>query len=239
MGAFRARVRGRKERGFLSNFEEQRRSSPPVNHFFGEISEKTKYDRIRTALVSCLGTRSIVLIGMMGSGKSSIGRRLASRLYLPFFDTDHEIEIAANMSISELFERYGEAHFRSGEQRVIARLLESGPQVLATGGGAYLHPETRRHIQQHGVSVWLRASFEVLKERVTRRPGTRPLLQTDAPEETLRGLLEERTPIYARADLCVDSCAAPQHVILERVLTALQHYFSVESVGSPLSGEEN
>src|SRR5947207_11832163 len=129
------------------------------------------------ALVAALGKRSIVLVGMMGAGKSSIGRRLAARLGIPYVDADAEIEAAAGMTIEEIFADYGEASFRSGERRVIARLLEAGPQVLAAGGGAFMHPETRAVIRRNGVSVWLKADFDVLLRRVTRR-NDRPLLQT-------------------------------------------------------------
>src|SRR5689334_17771747 len=132
------------------------------------------------ALVAALGRRSVVLVGMMGAGKSSIGRRLAQRLGIAFVDADAEIESAAGMTIAEIFATYGEPYFRSGEQRVIARLLDSGPQVLATGGGAYMNPETRAGIAQKGVSVWLKAEYEVLARRVKRRAtADRPMLQGD------------------------------------------------------------
>src|SRR5436309_5608266 len=135
------------------------------------------------ALVAALGRRSVVLVGMMGAGKASIGRRLAQRLGVGFVDADAEIEAAAGMTIAEIFATYGEPYFRSGEQRVIARLLESGPQVLATGGGAFMNPETRRGIRQKGVSVWLKAEFEVLMRRVKRRAtADRPMLQGDPAE---------------------------------------------------------
>src|SRR5579862_62164 len=130
------------------------------------------------SILSLLGSRSIVLVGMMGVGKSSIGRRLAARLGVPFVDADAEIERAAGMSIAEIFARHGEAYFRGGEARVIARLLESGPQVLAAGGGAFINPETRGKIQTKGISIWLRAEFEVLVRRINKRKNDRPLLQT-------------------------------------------------------------
>ena len=151
------------------------------------------------ALLAALGRRSIVLVGMMGAGKSSIGRRLAQRLGLSFVDADAEIEAAhAGMTIAEIFATYGEPYFRSGEQRVIARLLDSGPQVLATGGGAYMNAETRAGIAQKGISVWLKADFEVLMRRVKRRStADRPMLQGD-PAQRIRHLMDERYPVYAR-----------------------------------------
>jgi shikimate kinase / 3-dehydroquinate synthase len=172
------------------------------------------------ALVAALGTRSIVLVGMMGAGKSSIGRRLAARLGIPFVDADHEIEAAARMTIQDIFAAYGEASFRSGEMRVIARLLEAGPQVVATGGGAFIHPETRSTIRRSGVSIWLKADLDVLLRRVKRR-NDRPLLKTGDPSETLTKLLTEREPIYAQADATVHSREVPHEMILEEILAAL------------------
>ncbi len=171
-------------------------------------------------LVAALGSRSIVLIGMMGAGKSSIGRRLAARLGIPFVDADAEIEAAAGMTIEDIFANYGEASFRSGETRVIARLLDAGPQVLATGGGAFMNPETRGIIGRNAVSVWLRADFDVLFRRVKRR-SDRPLLKTADPAETLRQLMAERDPIYAQADASVHSREVPHETIVEEILAAL------------------
>src|SRR3954449_5255640 len=151
-----------------------------------------------TALVGALGRRSVVLVGMMGPGKSSIGRRLASRLGMGFVDADAEIDAAAGMTIAEIFTSYGEPYFRSGEQRVISRLLDGGPQVLATGGGAFMNAETRAAIRAKGISVWLRATLDVLTRRIKRR-GDRPLLKNADPAETLRRLIEERDPVYAEA----------------------------------------
>src|SRR6204780_2681274 len=150
---------------------------------------------------SALDHRSVVLIGMMGVGKSSIGRRLATRLAIPFVDADTEIEKAAGMSISDIFARHGEADFRSGEARVIARLLESGPQVLATGGGAFMNDGTRAAIKAKGVSIWLSAEFEVLLRGIKKRKNARPMLQPPAPAATLRELLVAREPVSALADL--------------------------------------
>lgn len=164
-----------------------------------------------------LGRRSIVLVGLMGSGKSSIGKRLASRLGLPFLDADEEIERAAAKSINEIFTDHGEEHFRDGERRVIARLLEGGPSVLATGGGAYMHPATRAKIREGGISVWLRADLPVLMRRVSKR-DTRPLLRTGNPEATMRNLIETRYPVYAEADLTVESRDEAHEVIVTEIV---------------------
>jgi shikimate kinase len=178
-------------------------------------------------VLDALGNRSIVLVGMMGVGKSSVGRRLAARLSIPFGDADTEIETAAKMTIAEIFARHGEEYFRSGEARVIARLLESGPQVLATGGGAFMNADTRALIQQRGISVWLRADLDVLLRRTSKRRGDRPLLQTDDPGETLRALLLAREPTYALADLTVQSRDVPHDAIVADVMTALAAHLNV------------
>jgi shikimate kinase len=167
-----------------------------------------------------LGTRSIALIGLMGAGKTVVGRRLAQRLELPFTDVDDEIELAAGKTISELFTEHGETYFRRGERRVIARLLESGPQVLATGGGAYMNAETRANIAQRGVSVWLKADLPVLLHRVRRRDH-RPLLASGDPEATMRALMEQRYPVYAEADITVESRDVPHEIIVNEVTEAL------------------
>jgi len=172
-------------------------------------------------ILSALDRRSIVLVGMMGVGKSSVGRRLAARLSIPFIDADSEIEKAAGMTIPEIFARHGEPYFRGGEARVIARLLESGPQVLATGGGAFMNPDTRALVKLKGVSVWLHADFDVLMRRTSKRRSDRPLLQTENPDETLRALLAEREPTYALADLTVQSREVPHEAIVADVMTAL------------------
>ena len=179
------------------------------------------------ALVAALGKRSIVLVGMMGAGKSSIGRRLASRLGIPFVDADAEIEAAAGMTIEDIFAHFGEASFRSGEARVIARLLEAGPQVVATGGGAFVHSETQAVIRRKGISIWLKADFDVLYRRVKRR-NDRPLLKTADPAETLRKLLAEREPIYAQADASVHSRDVPHEIIVDEILTAVAGRLAVE-----------
>ncbi|MEQ9489735.1 MAG: shikimate kinase [Alphaproteobacteria bacterium] len=148
--------------------------------------------------------RPVVLIGMMGAGKSTIGLRAAGLLDVPFYDADKEIEKAADMTIPEIFETFGEAHFRDGERRVIARLLEGKPSVIATGGGAFMDPETRSLIAENALSVWLRAEETLLWSRVSRR-SSRPLLQTDNPRQTLNNLIADRYPVYAEADLVVES----------------------------------
>jgi shikimate kinase len=177
-------------------------------------------------LLSALGKRSIVLVGMMGAGKSSVGRRLASRLGLPFTDADAEIETAAGMSITDIFQIHGEPAFRSGEARVIARLLDGGPQVLATGGGAFVNPHTRAAIGAQGISVWLRADFDVLMRRIKRRTD-RPMLKTDDPPATLRRLMDERYPIYAEADVTVESREVPHNLIVEEILGGLRHRLGI------------
>ncbi len=172
------------------------------------------------ALQAALGSRSIVLIGMMGAGKSSVGRRLAARLGLDFVDADQEIEAAAGCTIPEIFERHGEAYFRAGERRVMARLMTNGPQVLAAGGGAWMSEETRRHIAASGISVWLKAEAEVLLRRVKRR-NNRPLLAGDDAGQTLRRLLDERNPVYALADITVQSRDVSHEQVVEDIVAAL------------------
>ena len=171
-------------------------------------------------VAKAVGQRSIVLVGMMGSGKSSIGRRVAGRLGIPFVDADTEIEIAAGMTIADIFALRGEAEFRSGEARVILRLLEGGPRVLSTGGGAFMNPDTRTAIAAKGISIWLNAELDVLMKRVRRRQD-RPLLKTDDPAATLRKLIEERYPTYALADLTVESRDVPHDRIVDEIIRAL------------------
>ena len=169
------------------------------------------------ALIAALGPRSVVLVGMMGSGKSSIGRRLA----VPFVDADAEIEAAADgMTIAEIFEKHGEPYFRAGEARVIARLLDHGPQVLATGGGAFMNRDTRALIGQKGVSIWLKAELDVLMKRIKRR-NDRPLLKSGDPAATLTALIAERYPVYAEADLTVLSRDVPHEAIVDEIVAAL------------------
>src|SRR6202011_5097398 len=166
---------------------------------------------------AALGTRSVVLVGMMGAGKSTIGRRLSLRLRLPFLDADTEIEAAAGMSIPDIFETHGEPDFRDGEARVIARLLDNGPAVIATGGGAFMREETRDRIREKAMSIWLRADAEIIMRRVRRR-ADRPLLQTENPEATVSRLLEQREPVYQNADLTIASRDVPHDRIVDECL---------------------
>ena len=171
-------------------------------------------------ITEALGTRSVVLIGMMGAGKSTIGRRLSARLRLPFLDADTEIEAAARMSISDIFETHGEPHFRNGEARVIARLLDSGPAVLATGGGAFMRDDTRSRIAGRAVSIWLKADVDIIMKRVKRR-ADRPLLQTADPATTVGQLIREREPIYKTADITILSRDVPHEKIVDECIDAL------------------
>jgi shikimate kinase / 3-dehydroquinate synthase len=182
--------------------------------------------RDRDALVAALGGRSLVLVGMMGAGKTSVGRRLAAHLNLPFVDADNEIEAGAQMTVPEIFERFGEPYFREGERKVVARLLGEGQKVLATGGGAFMNEATRARIAASGVSIWLKPDFDVLMRRVRKR-SNRPLLQTDDPEETLRRLLQERGPIYGLADLTIEPREGPHDAVVEAIVSALGAHLAV------------
>ena len=179
----------------------------------------TETEAVET-IKSRLGRRPIVLVGLMGCGKSSIGKRLASRLGLPFVDADEEIEKAAAKSINDIFSEYGEAYFREGERKVIARLLNNGAQVLATGGGAYMHPDTRQRVRETAISIWLRAELPVLMRRVLKR-DTRPLLRSGNPEATMKKLIETRYPTYAEADVMVESRDEPHDIIVSEILHRL------------------
>jgi len=161
-----------------------------------------------------------VLIGLMGAGKSAIGRRLGKRLGLSFVDADKEIEAAAGKSVTEIFNDHGEDYFRDGERRVIARLLENGPVVLATGGGAYMNEATRTEIADKGLSIWLKADLETLMERVSRR-DTRPLLQAGDPRQIMQTLMDERYPVYASADITIESRDVPHEIIVEEIVEAV------------------
>jgi shikimate kinase len=172
-------------------------------------------------ITAALGRRSVVLVGMMGAGKSTIGRRLAARLRLPFLDADIEIEAAASMSIPDIFATHGESYFRDGEARVIARLLDNGPAVIATGGGAFMREETRNRIRDKAVSIWLKADADVIMKRVKRR-ADRPLLQTEDPAATVSRLLEAREPVYQSADLTIWSRDVPHDRIVDECLDALR-----------------
>lgn len=168
-------------------------------------------------------TKTIALVGLMGAGKSSIGRRLAQRLGLPFIDADSEIEAAADATIEEIFQRHGEAAFRDGERRVIARILDSPIHVLATGGGAFMDASTRALLRARAVTLWLRADIELMLARVGRR-GNRPLLKSGDPRAVLEQLMQQRYPIYAQADITVDSVDGPPEATVERVMAALAQH---------------
>ena len=170
---------------------------------------------------------TIVMVGLMGAGKTSIGRRLAVRIGLPFVDADDEIEVAAGSSIEDIFERLGEASFRDGERRVIARLLDGPAIVLATGGGAFMDAQTREHIAEKGISVWLRADLDTLVRRTSRR-NDRPLLKEGDPREILSRLMAQRYPIYEQADIVIDSIDAPAEETVQYVLDALKAYHVAE-----------
>src|ERR1700737_2030634 len=171
-------------------------------------------------ILAALGTRLVVLVGMMGAGKSTIGRRLAARLGLSFLDADSEIEAAAGMSIPDIFEAHGEPHFRDGEARVIARLLESGPAVLATGGGAFMREDTRNRVGAKAVSIWLKADADIIMRRVRRR-ADRPLLQTADPAATVGRVIREREPVYQHADITIWSRDVPHEKIVDECIEAL------------------
>jgi shikimate kinase len=179
--------------------------------------------------------RTLVLVGLMGAGKTNIGRRLATRLQLDFVDADAEIEAAAGESIEEIFRRHGEAFFREGERRVIARLLDGPVHVLATGGGAFMDPQTRAIIRQRGISIWLRAELELLLARVARRDN-RPLLKAGDPREVMARLMAERHPVYAEADIIVDSIDGPPELTLGRVIAELKRYVA-EPAEASLAGK--
>jgi shikimate kinase len=185
-----------------------------------EVCGGNASDRISENAMERLN-RTVALVGMMGAGKSALGRRLAQRLGVVFRDADSEIEIAAVCSISEIFERYGEAAFRDGERRVIARLLGETPHVLATGGGAFIDADTRSRVKESAVSVWIKAPIDVLLARTQRR-DTRPLLRNGDPLETLTRLLKEREPIYAEADMTVASEDGPHNAAVDRIVDSLR-----------------
>jgi len=183
-------------------------------------------------ITAALGRRSIVLVGMMGAGKSTIGRRLGARLRLPFLDADAEIETAAGMSIPDIFESHGEPHFRDGEARVIARLLETGPSILATGGGAFMREETRNRIRDKAVSIWLKADADTILKRVKRRVD-RPLLQTADPAATIGRLIDERHPVYQLADITIASREVLHEKIVEECIVALHDWLCAGNRTAP------
>lgn len=179
--------------------------------------------RTAARLLSNLDGRSLVLVGLMGAGKSTIGKRVADILNVPFRDADVEIEKAAQMSVAELFENYGEPEFRELERRVIMRLVKDGPTVLATGGGAYIHEETRQAIAENGISIWLNADIDVLMERVSRRQ-TRPLLKHPDPKSVMEKLMKERYPVYAKANLTVSSHKGRRDVVARDVIRTVYNH---------------
>ena len=183
------------------------------------------------SLDPALRGRTIALIGLMGAGKSSIGRRLAQTLDLPFRDADEEVEQAAGRSVSDIFAELGEPAFRAGERRVIARLLTEAPHVLATGGGAFMDPQTRALIAEHAVSVWLKADVEVLARRVARK-SDRPLLRGGDPAQILRELAQARYPVYALADITVDSVDTAHSSTVHAIVQALRERLACEQVSS-------
>ncbi|ODT37386.1 MAG: shikimate kinase [Microbacterium sp. SCN 71-17] len=183
------------------------------------------------ALLDRLGGRSIVFVGLMGAGKTAIGRKVATVLSLPFVDSDHEIESVSRMTIPDLFERYGETEFRALEQRVILRVLENGPQILSTGGGAFMNAQTREAIAGHGVSVWLKAELDLLMDRVAKKQN-RPLLKNPDPRAVLERLMGERYPVYATADLTVPTRDERKEVIAAEVLEALCGHFGVAAAAT-------
>ncbi|MBB3313689.1 shikimate kinase [Rhizobium sp. BK196] len=185
-------------------------SEPPVS-----VADSLR-DRARAAL----GSRNLILVGLMGAGKSSVGRLVAHQLGIPFIDSDIEIERVSRMTITELFAAYGEEEFRALEARVMKRLLKGGPRVVSTGGGAFINARTRKHIKKGGLSVWLKADLDVLWDRVNKR-DTRPLLKTENPKQTLENLMNARYPVYAEADLTVLSRDVRKEVMADEVLRAV------------------
>ena len=186
-------------------------------------------DHKREMLQQLIGDRPIVLIGMMGAGKTTVGRRLAARLGRHFVDSDEEVEKAAGMSIEDIFAAHGEADFRAGEVKVIARLLKDHNIVLGTGGGAFINAETRALVKEAAISVWIKADFELLFQRVSRR-SNRPLLKTANPRETLQKLIEARYPIYAEADVTIVSRDVPQDQVASEVIEAVLAHLSNEQL---------
>lgn len=185
----------------------------PLNRVQTLVTESSKPDDNVAAILSRLNDRSIVLIGLMGAGKTTIGRRLAKKLNMSFADADTEIEKAAGKTVPEIFEEHGEQYFRDGERRVIDRLLQEHPRILATGGGAYMNEATRATIAERGISVWLKADFDLLMKRVRKR-SNRPLLKTGDPETVMHKLIEERYPIYGEANIVVESKDVPHDQIV-------------------------
>jgi shikimate kinase len=199
----------------------------------GDGAQQTRQAELAAAIRQSLGSRSIVMIGLMGAGKTAIGKRIAAWLDMPFSDADQEIEKAAGKTINDIFAENGETYFRNGERRVIARLLAEGPKVLATGGGAFMNEETRARIAASGVSIWLRADIDTLMSRVMRR-DTRPLLKAADPRSVMERLIGERYPTYRLADIAVESRDVPHELIVEEIVDAIH---SCEKLARPAIGE--
>ncbi|ABD86107.1 shikimate kinase [Rhodopseudomonas palustris] len=196
------------------------------------VSSASPLTAAEAEIVAALGRRPIVLVGMMGAGKSTVGRRLATRLHLPFVDADTEIEAAAGMTIAEIFANHGEPYFRDGEARVIARLLDNGPHVLATGGGAFMRDDTRLRIAAQAVSLWLHAEADVILRRIKRR-ADRPLLKTADPAATIDRLIAERYPVYQSADLTIASRDVPHEKIVDECVEALHAHLCRGDLAAP------
>ncbi|MER8749198.1 shikimate kinase [Mesorhizobium sp. M1050] len=188
-------------------------------------------DETHAVLLGRLGSRSIVFVGLMGAGKTAIGRKVATMLSLPFIDSDQEIESVSRMTVPELFERYGETEFRALEQRVILRVLENGPQVLSTGGGAFMNAHTREAIAAHGVSVWLKAELDLLIDRVSKKQN-RPLLKSADPRAVLERLMSERYPVYATSDVTVPTRDDRKEIIATEVVEALCRHFGIDETAA-------
>ena len=197
-----------------------------------ESSPAARNEPIETRVARLLSGRTLVMVGMMGAGKSSIGRRLAGRLSIAFADADAEIEKAANATISEIFEQHGEAYFRDGERRVIQRLLDGEQMVLATGGGAFIYPQTRAAIMADTISIWLKADHDLLMSRVKRR-SNRPLLKTADPEAVMQRLIDERSPYYANATIQIQSRDVAHDIVIDEILTVLAAYLDNETLAEP------
>ncbi len=196
-----------------------------------QVPDQTSAPNADSGIVARLAGRPIVIVGMMGSGKTTVGRRLAARLGIGFVDSDAEIETAAAMSIPEIFAAHGEDEFRAGEARVIARLLRENSGVIATGGGAFINADTRALVKQHAVSVWLKADFELLFARVSKR-SNRPLLHTPDPRGTLKKLIEARYPTYALADITVISRDVPHDAVVDDIMAALTAHLETETINA-------
>jgi len=204
-----------------------------VSFGFRRKRKVAEQDLVVQRALDNIADRPVVLIGLMGAGKTSVGRFLARKMGLPFADADQEIEKAAGMSVAEIFEKHGEEYFRNGERRVIERIMGDGAQILATGGGAFMCDETRELIKEHGISVWLKADLDVLMRRVMRR-DTRPLLHTADPGSVMQSLMDERYPVYREADISVQSRDVPHEVIVGEIIQALVAW----SVSKKLSPSE-